>query len=202
MTPNTGEREDDPWLVKCDPWFSQGDVFTQIPVWQAGMLSQQTIGRGPAMLVTRSCDLDKAKNNGLPMIEFMNFLPLQSFPALRDENPNKAAELKRRALEGLDTPYSVLYLGDVPQIGECYAPLTQPYSLPAELFRVSIQNFTEAETGDHDPEADHRRLMAGANDTRVGRLGDRLASLFHRKWIIHWTGMTPAPETEQMTPDA
>ncbi len=155
----------DPWLVTSDPWLSQGDVFAQIPVWQAGMLSQQTIVRGPALLVTRSCDLDKAKNNGQPAIEFLNFLPLQSFSELHNANRNKAEELRRRALEGTDTPYSVLYLDDIPQIGEV-------------------------------PEADHRRLIAGANDTRVGRLGDPLANLFVRKWIIHWTGLSPAQDAD------
>lgn len=185
----------DPWLVTSDPWLSQGDVFAQIPVWQAGMLSQQTIVRGPALLVTRSCDLDKAKNNGQPAIEFLNFLPLQSFSELHNANRNKAEELRRRALEGADTPYSVLYLGDIPQIGECYAPLTQPFSLPAELFKVEIRVFSPDETGEV-PEADHRRLIAGANDTRVGRLGDPLANLFVRKWIIHWTGLSPAQDAD------
>lgn len=181
----------DPAIIECDPWLNQGDVFQRIPVWQAGMMNRQNLAIGAALLISHGCVLDKAKRNGQPMIEFMNFVPLQSFAALEAANANKAGELKRRAESGSDTPYQVLYLGEVDGVGESYVSLAQPYSLPAELFKVDIREFSSEETGDFEEDADNRRLVAGAHSTRVGRLNPSLLAMFHRKWVIHWTGQRP-----------
>lgn len=126
------------------------------------------------------------------MVEFLNFLPVQSFEALVAANPGKASELKRRAEAGDEKPYSVLFLGAVGDLGEVYVSLTQPYSLPAETFKVAIRAFDAEETGDDAPDADNRRLVAEAHaGTRIGRLNPLLTSLLHQKWIIHWTGLRP-----------
>ncbi len=80
-------------------------------------------------------------------------------------------------------PYEALYLGDIPKVGEGYAMLTQPYTLPATLLRTELMTFSAEQTGD----VEDRRIVAGIGDTRVAHLSEAMIELFWHKWAVQWT---------------
>ncbi len=118
-------------VVPHKPWLSQGDIFTQVLIPRVGVrdgLPAAAVERGPAMLITHGCTLDKKNGRGLSILEHLTFVPLQSVAALPED---RAGDLRARA--AALAPYSILYVGQVEAVGEAYATLHQPYTLPAVL---------------------------------------------------------------------
>lgn len=98
------------------------------------------------------------------------------------ELPSERAGLLRAQANELQ-PYEALYLGAIPPLGEGYAMLTQPYTLPSLLLRTELQAFTAHETGD----VSDTRIVPTIGDTRIGQLTEPALELFRRKWAIQWT---------------
>jgi len=168
-------------VEKVEPWLSQGDVFTSVLIVRAGVAKGAPVAgvdKGPALLISHGCAIDKKTNSGKSKLEYLSFLPIQDVVAL----PSERAE-RLRASSGNVQPYEAMYLGSVPEVGEGYVTLTQPYTLPAVLLRTELREFTAEETGDA---ADHR-IVATISDSRAGRLTDEALELFYRKWTSQWT---------------
>lgn len=164
--------------VASEAWLSQGDIFAHAPVLDYPALSQDLVAssrRGPALLMTHGCALDKQTNAGRPTIERLTFLRLRSVDALPDD---RAKMLRSTATELM--PYETLYLGMLPKIGESYVLVSDPYFVPGDYFGPDIQNFDDS----HDA---GRRLAITQNDSRSHRLSDEAVELLHAKWIAFWT---------------
>lgn len=172
-------------------WLSQGDVFKELPYLRAGVadsVAAAQLDRGPALLVTHDCAIDKKNRRGHSTLEYLTFLPLQDVSALEAVEPSRARDLRLHAER--DQPYPVLYLGQVQDVGESYVMLSQPYTLPALLLRAELRDFNAAETRG----APDRRIVPGVWDTRVGTLTERALTLLRRKWNAHWTRTLPPGE--------
>lgn len=163
------------------PWLSQGDIFSSVPIVRAGVeggIAVQGLQRGPALLISNDCAIDKKSGPGRSTLEYLSFLPIQDVAAL---NRGRAAALRG---QGADLqPYNALYLGELSEIGVGYADLAQPFTLPALLLRTELRDFTDAETG----EGGDRRIVATMHDTRVGTLSAASRIVLWRKWAIQWT---------------
>lgn len=168
-----------------DSWLSQGDIFESVLVTRVGVangIAAQAPGRGPALLVSHGCAIDKKTRAGTSRLEYVSFLPIQDVDGLE---PQQADQLRR--MKDTPQPYEVMYLGELPGIGEGYLSLTQPFTLPAVMLRTELKDFTAEETGD---EAD-RRIVPTIGDTRVAKLSEAGIDLFHHKWIAQWTRKAP-----------
>lgn len=176
-------------------WLSQGDIFKRLLIPNVGVRDgtpTAELDQVPVMLVSHGCAIDKKKGNGQSALEWLTFVPLQDVTALpRDRAGNL------RASAGQDQPYAVMYLGDIPEVGESYAVLNRPYTLPASLLAPSLKDFTAEETG----EGEDRRIVNGAWTTRVACLTPLGITLLQRKWSAHWTGTLPPVEDGTAPPD-
>lgn len=173
------------------PWLAQGDVFQRVMISRFGVsnsVSTEGVERGPALLVSHSCAIDKKNRQGQSVLEYLSFLPLQAVSALAKDRQGNI-----RASAGKLQPYSALYLGEVPEVGEAYVPLGQPFTIPALLFQTELQEYGAEEAGE-DAGTMIRPTM---NDTRVARLGPEDLRMFWRKWSVHWTGIDPLPEDDE-----
>ncbi len=167
------------------PWLSQGDIFKKLLVVNVGVrddAATAALEQAPALLVSHGCAIDKKKGNGQSALEYLTFLPIQDVTALPQD---RARNLRASAAEL--TPYNVMYLGQVPEVGESYVMLNRPYTLPAALLNTSLRDFTAAETG----EDDDRRIVNLAWTTRVACLTPDAVALLQRKWNAHWTQAFP-----------
>ncbi len=169
-------------LVPCRRWLSQGDVFTSVPIVRFNGLERPELTQGPALLVTHGCVIDKKTNSGASTLEYLNFLPVHSMGALQ---PHQAEELRRKHTEV--RPFAVMYVGDIPSLGEGYVSLKRPYTLPASFLDPQLVPFTHEDTGDGD---DLRPVPTRA-DTRIGMLDDEAVGRFQIKWMAHWTHLEP-----------
>lgn len=180
--------------IPVEPWLNQGDIFESVPIVRGGAMSQQAMLRGPAMLVSHGCVVDKRTRGGQSKCEYLTFVPLLSLEAKAAEDVNAARELRRMGVARLATPYTVQYVGDIPKIGEAYASLVEPFTLPAVLFQPEL-----VVADPTDP--DDRRLTITFNDSRVARLSGQDQKVLHTKWAACWLGLTlsqeppPAEET-------
>ncbi|MBD3924701.1 hypothetical protein IEZ26_08725 [Nocardioides cavernae] len=166
-----------------NPWLSQGDIFSSVLIVRAGVsqaVATQGIARGPALLISHGCAIDKKTNSGRSKLEYLSFLPLQSVAELEEQS---AGNLRRSAVDPTLRPFEAFYLGEVPSVGESYVMLTQPFTLPADFFRPELQPFTAEDTGD----AEDTRPVPAMGDTRVGQLTEDAVGVFSRKWAIQWT---------------
>lgn len=165
------------------PWLSQGDIFQSVMIVRAGISNAvvvQAVERGPAILVSHGCAIDKKNKDGSLKTEYLSFLPLQSAQLLQ---PDPLATLRANR----QGPYEALYLGEVPQIGESYAMLTQPYTLPIALFQPVLRTFTAEETGSEEDQ----RVTLTQHATRVASLTEPQLELLLTKWSIQWTRQAP-----------
>jgi hypothetical protein len=179
-------------VVPSGPWLSQGDVFRSVLIGRVVIAKSQPAGRldrGPAMLVTADCVLDKKTGRGRSTVEYLNFVPLQDVKAL---DPGRARNLRDSA--GELAPYAMLYIGEVEGVGESYAPLAQVFTLPALFLRTELHAYTQEETGEPDVLGSNTRLRASMGDTRVGRVDGVTLRLLKRKWASHYLGVDPMPD--------
>ncbi|WP_152185543.1 hypothetical protein [Segeticoccus rhizosphaerae] len=137
------------------------------------------------MLISHGCAIDKKNSRGKSVLEYLSFLPLHNVAAL---DPGRAQQLRAALLEA--KPYKVMYLGNVPQVGDSYVDLTEPYTLPALLLRTELKHFSAEVTS----EGEDDRVVATMHQTRVAMLTERAVQLFQRKWSIQWTRMDPFPD--------
>lgn len=166
-----------------DKWLNQGDIFKSVPIVRGGAESKQAMRRGPAMLVSHGCVLDKTTRNGRPSCEYLSFAPIQSVEALAADNLGKANDLRGRGTSRAVAPYTAQYLGDLEGLGEAYAALNQPFTLPAVLFQTSL---VMVDRGDGREEP---RLTIDFNDTRIAQLMPEDLDLFRAKWAACWLGI-------------
>lgn len=176
--------------VGQDPWLSQGDLFREVVISRIGVengLAAAGIERGPALLMSHDCVLDKKrKSNGreVSRVEFLTFVPVRGVGQL---NPDKARALREFGSALGVRPYEALYLGEVDGLGETWASLAHPYTIPALLLGAELRVFTASETG----EDEDTRLVASIGDTRIGKLSAAGMALLRRKWMAQWTGEVP-----------
>lgn len=170
-------------MVAARPWLSQGDVFSKVPVLRAGITDrpQPQLEDGPALLVTHSCSIDK-KQKGRSRLEYLTFLPIHDLTRLP---PERQTALRTRG-DRL-RPYEAMYLGHLPDVGEGYVNLVEPYTLPAAIFQPDLREFSAEETGD----TKDTRIVLTFHDTRLGSLSDEALVLFQNKWMVHWTRTLP-----------
>ena len=168
--------------AEASPWLCQGDLFSSAPVLYYPDLSQDLLAqlrKGPAMLITHDCALDKMNNRGEAAIERLSFVRIRDLTATPDHRQQllrtNAAELQ---------PFEAHYLGEVAGFGESYVLLSDPYYLPAGYFGVETRAFTGLPDGE-------KRLAITNHDTRFGRLGDQSLELFRKKWNAYWTRVVP-----------
>ncbi|TLM87220.1 hypothetical protein [Pseudarthrobacter sp. NamE5] len=166
-------------LAEPAKWLSQGDIFLEVPVPDIHTSSRS----GPALLVTYNCALDKRTGSGKSKVTHLNFLPVRDVTALQP--PDLARNLRSRPTSL--TPYTALYLGDVPQVGEGYVNLMECFTLPISEFAVQIEDFSE-ELSTGDPDEDCFRLVDSSSRTRISTLSSSHHALFLEKWRAHWTG--------------
>lgn len=182
-------------LVRHHDWLSQGDVFSSIPIGWIGIedsVPVQAIDRGPALLVTAGCVIDKKTGSGRSTLEYLTFLPLRNLA----EFDSSKADNARRSADKL-TPYGVLYLGSMGD-AEYVAPLAQPFTFPAMLLRPDLRTFDESATGEPDYRGSNTRLCPTVNDTRVGCLAPSVLKLFRSKWAAFFLGFEPVfPEDSE-----
>jgi hypothetical protein len=165
-----------------EPWLAQGDVFKSVMIVRAGVadgIASKHLERGPALLISHGCAIDKKHRDGTSELEYLSLLPLQAVENLPGERSAKLRNSKNEL-----GPYNAMYLGDVPEVGESYVMLTEPYTVPATFLQPELRLFTAAEIGDPD---DETRIVPTVGDTRVGRLTQDGIILFVRKWIAQWT---------------
>lgn len=164
------------------PWLSQGDVFREVPILRPGLdLSAEVVeidqSRGPALLITHGCTIDKASNSGRSTNKHLHFLPLIS---VAQQDPGRQDVLRRNELQ----PYDVLYLGDCGDpLEESFVSLGEVYYLPVAMFDTDLATWpdhAEAEEG-------IRYCTPRRNADRVGRLDDDQLELFLKKMNIFWT---------------
>lgn len=167
------------------PWLSQGDIFNSAPMIEiqltlAGELTSRLF-TGPAVLFDHGCVLDKATRRGVSTIKRLSFIPLISLDAI----PKEQAQVLRAHPES-STPYSSMYVGEVPEVGESLLRVSDLFSIPSEYFGVEIQSFN------YDAE-EHKHAVITSRDTRVCTLDDVRIALLQLKWIAHWTRLAAAP---------
>ena len=179
-----------PIVTEHRTWLSQGDIFERLPVVTVGVRDSALAADwapGPAMLVSHGCAIDKKHNKTKrSTCEWLSFLPIQDMAKL---DAGKAGQLREVGLDRRP-PYNVLYLGELPSIGEGYAPLVQVYTLPAVVLATEVRDFTDDETG----EGPDRRLVPTVHDTRVASLTADALDAFHWKWTVQWTGASVTAE--------
>ncbi|MCA1607441.1 MAG: hypothetical protein LC775_18700 [Acidobacteria bacterium] len=171
------------------PWLGQGDIFGEIPVVGAELDHAGNVrvysSPGPAVLLTHDCAMDKPdKATGLPRVERLQFARLRSITALPS---NRQASL-RGAAKKLG-PFEALHLGEIPQFGETFVLLTDPYYLPAQYFDLALLshiNHPEAEPVGAEYTTPQRR------DTRIGRIDAEQLDLLRRKMFAYWTRLKPS----------
>lgn len=175
------------------PWLSQGDVFRRVMISRFGVsnsVATEGVDHGPALLVSHACAIDKKNGQGRSTLEYLSFLPLQSVSALQRDRQGNI-----RASDGKLQPYSALYLGEVPDVGESYVPLVQPFTVPAVFFQTELQEYSAGEAGD-DAGA---MIRPTVNDTRSARLNTETLRMFWRKWAVQWTGIDPLAADDATT---
>jgi hypothetical protein len=173
------------------PWFCQGDVLRSVPILTA-VLNQASdvdvrIMRGPAVLLTHGCALDKANRRGRPTAKRLHFAPLV---AVSVQDPGKQSVLRAAQL----TPYEVMYLGECGEFGESFIVLSEVYSLPIEFFSPTVRAWEEhpaAIEGD-------AYLTPEKNGDRVGRLNEQQVALLLNKMTAYWTRRLPT-ESQTLT---
>lgn len=182
------ENPNSRFLVACNEWFSQGDVFNSVPL---GPLPEeaawpQEASEGPsqhaALLVTHGCALDKKSGAGAIRIERMHFLPLENVAA---QSADKQSVLRRAALE-LE-PSEVLYLGEVPVLNfEAFAVLSNIHTVPARVFDLAWVDVVDMQGDVVDS-----RLSGGRHHERVATLSDEHGELLKDKLNVYWTRRAP-----------
>jgi len=166
------------------PWLGQGDIFGEVPVIGAELDPAGNVhaysSPGPAVLLTHDCAMDKPdKATGLPRVERLQFARLREITAL---SPDRQANLRGAAKKV--GPFEALYLDEIPQFGETFMLLTDPYYLPARYFDLTLLAH-----GDH-PEAESQSAIYTTprrHDTRIGRIDAEQLDLLRQKMLAHWT---------------
>ncbi|RFZ47551.1 hypothetical protein DAVIS_00263 [Mycobacterium marinum] len=169
--------------LKCEPWLCQGDIFGNTRVLDypdidgAELVPQLRVGQ--AMLVTHDCALDKMNRKGQHTIERLAFVRIRNV----EELPSNRAEVIRSSY-GKVQPYEAQYLGVIPDIGESYVLVSDPYFLPVKYFGAKIELYPD------EPEP-NRHLTISRNDSRRFRLSDSELEMFRIKWNVQWTRAFP-----------
>ena len=196
MTTNTnGENQADRRVLgPTNPWLSQGDVFEQVPLisvsFNAGELSAKIL-RGPAMLITHDCALDK--RSGTPPRAKVSRLHLARVLSTMSLAKDKQKELRSR-WDRID-PSEIMYLGWLSEFGECYADLSDLSAVPSEFFEVQLAS-VEVAAGEGD-----LRLVASASHARVGSMSRESRELLTSKLMKYWTRLkriTPNLPSEEV----
>lgn len=167
------------------PWLAQGDIFRSAPVLDVALDGESLTVRlplGPALLLTHGCAMDKARPDGSPKADFLQFAAVRSMSSL----PADRAGNVRRTRDSV-APYDVMWLGEIPPFGEAYMVLSDPYFIPVGYFDLTCLQHEEAvDDGPNLPRATPRR-----NESRLGRLeADRLF-LLQQKMTVFWTRFAP-----------
>jgi hypothetical protein len=167
-------------LVSYDKWLSQGDVFLSLPLVSVGLRNDRSLhlmqSDGPAVLITHDCVLDKRNKHGLT-IERVHVLPLLTTDGLANA---RVSNLK--AKQGQLQPYEAMYVGALPEVGDCYLLVSNPKVIPAAYFAL-----TATDVGDEDL----RATPSAATDSRCGRLHPDDVELLCAKWNAYWTRAVP-----------
>ncbi|WP_286690009.1 MULTISPECIES: hypothetical protein [unclassified Aeromicrobium] len=162
-------------LESADWWFSQGDIFSSMPLVDTAIgpgVGLAALPRGYAVLVTHGCVLDKQNARGESQADHMTFLRLIDVA----KQPQERAAMLRRMADDVQ-PYRVMYLGEVDGFGEAFVDLGQPLTHEVSVFQAFLREF----------QGEERRLTGATNSDRSQRLTSEAVDLFHQKWVAHWT---------------
>lgn len=169
-------------MIERRPWLAQGDVFADVPIVLTGVDDRGDVSvtqqRGPALLLTYDCQLDKATRQGVPKVSRLHFAPLI---AVATQDASRQSLLRQKSV----TPYEAFYLGDCGRpTGEAFILLSEIYSLPAALFAFELRDASAI-----DPAANtaDRYLVLTADDNRIGSLDDDERTLLQDKHNLFWT---------------
>jgi hypothetical protein len=166
------------------PWLNQGDIFGEVPVVSVELNPAGDVraycSPGPAVLLTHDCAMDKPDNaTGLPRVERLQFARLRAITALpADQQASLRGASKKIG------PFDSLHLGEIPQFGETFMFLTDPYYLPARYFDLALLAHS-----DH-PEAETRSAEYATprrHDTRIGRIDEEQLDRLRHKMLAYWT---------------
>lgn len=165
------------------PWLCQGDIFKSVPVPvveadATGQLCVTYDSRGPALLITHDCTLDKTNRALEVKVRRLFFLPLV---ALSVASRDQEAALRRNQV----FPAESLFLPGAGEFGDCFVVLSSAYYLPADLFNLRLTKF------EHPEAEDAHHLEAMANGDRPCRLDADALDLFRQKWSVFWTRLLP-----------
>lgn len=136
--------------------------------------------RGPGVLLTHGCEMDKANKDGAPRVEWLQFTRLRSLTMMDSQ---AALNLKRGKLG----PFSMMYAGEWSGLGEAWLLLSDSFPIPAAFFDPFLSDHA------HHPKSDQgdRYLTPGRNDDRIGRLSDESVTLLTDKMGAFWTRTQP-----------
>jgi hypothetical protein len=173
-------------------WLCQGDIFAQVPIVRTFIESGTEGGDGgstlavdgpvlvPAILITHGCELDKRTRGGMSKVRYLHFLPLRAM-GIQDPNLQRALRAERVA------PAAVLFVGDVPGIGETIAHLAEVTTVPAAYFTPQLRI-----PGDPVAQPDDMYLYPRSHDSRVGTLAKDRQALLRNKLAAYWSRITDA----------
>lgn len=172
-------------LVRSEPWLSQGDLFMSVPIVDVTMPLARTLSasfqRGPAMLVSQDCVLDKA-SRGRPTIERLAFIPVRRTDSLPSDRVAGLRAMDAKPRPECLQPFAAQYLGEIEQLGDTYVLMSDVFSLPVEYFDVALTNFGLDAEG--TPQV---HLSVPGTFDRSMRLGPDDLDLFQHKYSIFWT---------------
>lgn len=164
-----------------DAWLSQGDVFARLPIFHVYTDSALTTVKVdgpsmvPALLITHGCQLDKRNRRGVPMVQYLHFLPIV---ALDIQNPNLQEVLRQETIN----PAQAMYIGDVQGIGAAMVNIAETSRVPAAYFGPELRA-----PGDAAARPNDMYLYATKNDTRIGRISKDRQEMLRSKLSAYWS---------------
>jgi hypothetical protein len=169
------------------PWLGQGDIFGDAPVLEIALQEDDEVTarilRGPAVLLTHDCAMDKPDREGRPRAERLQFARLRSMQTLPADRRRTLAGQARQV-----QPLEALYLGQVRDLGESFLLLSDPYFLPAAYFGLYFEDYGQHPDGGADSGS---YVTAGRNDSRIGRTDEEQLHLLRLKMLAFWTRLEP-----------
>ena len=167
------------------PWLTQGDIFASAPVVDVKLdgsnKARADLVSGPAILLTHGCAMDKPDRHGQPRVERLQFARLRSLNALPIDRQGNLRGTRDRL-----QPFEALYVGEVPDLGETFILLSDPYYIPAAYFALTFVDYST----DPRAEPNAKYITPQANDSRVGLLDQSQIELLLKKMIAFWARIT------------
>ncbi len=163
-------------------WVSQGDIFSDVPLlsFENSALPTPMLSRGPAMLITHGCALDKKTRTGQSTIQRLHFLPVRSLTIYPSDQRRQLVASASKI-----QPFEVIYLGEIGEHGEVIAILSEPVTVPASFFALGLTLPEGSEEGEE------RLTLMSDTETRIATLTNEHSRLLSLKLNAYWTRSVP-----------